>query len=358
MEVLRELFENRPEPIWNETAEKTVRLWLSGVDSLQIALRRRISESTVIAHLAKGIELGEIDAQQELEEDELYEIAQFFIQNESLDLAPAVTHFEGRFDYDDLAMLRGGLGYLCRHRPEFFDLGKSKMPCWRLVLAERNDHGEKKMGIRWVVAILRADKWSAIQSLRSTWSDDIEWCREAVSLVMTKKFAHYSQLKLTSQILTTQTQVEAYREAYRWVEALGSKGQTAEVHAERTRKHSVYAMKMYNCWEKSAFRKANAHLSDEQGENLQCLYVGQTGGPIYERYNEHIGDGELSSKWGRDYFYEPFEDAHDSEVKTLMKAYSVETGVQLTQMSLGESLIYEAEFGEWLKEKGYAVYYR
>jgi hypothetical protein len=175
---------------------------------------------------------------------------------------------------------------------------------------------------------------------------------------MTKKFAHYSQLKLTSEIRSTQTQVEAYREAYRWVEALESNGQTAEVHGERTRKHSVYAMNMFNCWEESAFRKANPHLSDEQGENMQCLYVGQTGGPIYERYNEHIGDGELSSKWGRGYFYEPFEDAHDSEVKKLIDAYTMQTGVQLTQMSIGKSLIHEADFGEWLKGKGFAVYYR
>lgn len=353
---LNRLFENRRVPIWNESVAKTSTLWDSGLNSLQIALRRRISESTVIQHLATAIELDRLSEPIEIDTEDISYVAEFFANAGDLKLAAAHEHFEGRFDYDDLNLIRGTLGYFCRKELPF-PWETSSSNAWRVVLAERNEYGEKKMKKRWVIVVIDQEKWEALEDLRGQCSNDEEWCEEATEIVMPRKHTHYSHLELTSGVRVMSSRVDAYLEAYRWLTDFDP--YSAEVHGERTKSSSVYAMKMFSdCWDKGAFCKANSSIPEEERGQVSCLYVGQTGGAIKDRYEEHIGDGELSSKWGRDHFYEPFQEAYDDEIKALRAQYSLHSGVKLSEMTLGESLIHEQEFGEWLKSRGYAVYYK
>jgi len=161
---------------------------------------------------------------------------------------------------------------------------------------------------------------------------------------------------LSGEVREAASVVEAYGEAYSWVEELQASGRTANVHCDGIECH-VYAMRMKpTAWNVGRFARRNAHVSESGRSSASCFYVGQTGlGTVEERFNRHIWDGRDRTTWGHHHFLKPFDMAHDDEVRDLIADYASDVGVPMSGLPKGWSLIHEAGFAKWLQKRGHAV---
>lgn len=227
-----------------------------------------------------------------------------------------------------------------------------------LALVTRKKKWEEVTGKKWMVAVVPISKWKEIQKRREICSSDAQWCKDALPIAFPKVYHKYRRMVLTGEIRETCSTVEAYKEAYSWVEELEASRLAANVHCDGIECH-VYAMRMKStAWKVGRFAARNAHIPESARMSTSCFYVGQTGlRTVEERFNRHIGDGRHKTTWGRNHFLKPFEMAYDDEVRDLIAEYASDVGVQMNGLHFGRSIMHEAGFAKWLKKRGHAAYF-
>ena len=113
IKIIIEHTENNESPTNNDTTEETLRLFRSGIDAEEISRRRNLKPSTIYTHLAKAIELGEIELQQvvALSKSEIKTIqdALSMFSDDSKKLKPVYDALDGAFDYHLLHCVRASL---------------------------------------------------------------------------------------------------------------------------------------------------------------------------------------------------------------------------------------------------------
>ena len=226
----------------------------------------------------------------------------------------------------------------------------------RLVLVTRKKKWEEVTGKKWMVAVLPVSKWKEIQARRKIFSSDAQWCKDALPIAFPQSFGRFRRMVLTGEVREVRSAVEAYKEAYSWVEELEASRLTANVHCDGIECH-VYAMRMKpTAWKVGRFATRNAHIPESARSSTSCFYVGQTGlRTVEERFNRHIGDGRHKTTWGRNHFLKPFAMAHDDGVRDLIAAYASDVGVPMSGLPYGRSILHEVGFAKWLQERGHAV---
>ena len=97
----------------NDTMEETLQLLRSGMNVEAIAAHRNLKATTIYGHLAKSIELGDIELQQvvDLSEKEIKTIQNAFLNfgDDDKKLKPVYEAFEGAFDYGLLQCVRASI---------------------------------------------------------------------------------------------------------------------------------------------------------------------------------------------------------------------------------------------------------
>lgn len=117
--------------------------------------------------------------------------------------------------------------------------------------------------------------------------------------------------------------------------------------------HSVYALLLKSeVLNERKFIKANPQL---KGNDINCLYIGSTSKSRQDRFNEHLGEAEVSKvdrgqkSIVRPYVYKTFSEANVS--------YKFLTGKKIDNLSQAEALCTEEYFGESLKSPNLGTYY-
>ena len=230
------------------------------------------------------------------------------------------------------------------------------MGAYHLALVSRKKKWVDITGKKWMVAVLDASKWNAIQVRRAICSSDVQWCKDVLPDAFPNSHLKFKRMVLTGEVREVRSAVEAYKEAYSWVEELEASRLTANVHCDGIECH-VYAMRMKpSAWKVGRFARRNAHIPESARSSTSCFYVGQTGlRTVEERFNRHIGDGRHKTTWGRNHFLKPFAMAHDDGVRDLISAYASDVGVPMSGLPYGRSILHEAAFAKWLQERGHAV---
>ncbi|MCW9056987.1 MAG: DNA helicase RecQ [Gammaproteobacteria bacterium] len=96
-----------------DTMEETLQLLRSGMKADEIASHRNLKPTTIYGHLAKSIELGEVELQQvvDLSENEIKTIQNAFLSfsDEDRKLKPVYEALDGAFDYGLLQCIRASV---------------------------------------------------------------------------------------------------------------------------------------------------------------------------------------------------------------------------------------------------------
>jgi len=116
-------------------------------------------------------------------------------------------------------------------------------------------------------------------------------------------------------------------------------------------KHRVYAFYLNEeVLDKNKFKEANPNY--EKGK--PCVYVGMTGKTIEERYDEHTNHQNKNyskgSKWMKSYAVHGFSDALAIELLN-------HPNISRETLTFGEALQNEKLYAEWLRSKGYGVWW-
>lgn len=97
----------------SDTVEETLQLLRTGMKADEISAHRNLTATTIYGHLAKAIELGEVELQQviDLSENEIKVIQNAFLNfgDEDKKLKPIYDAFEGAFDYGQLQCVRASI---------------------------------------------------------------------------------------------------------------------------------------------------------------------------------------------------------------------------------------------------------
>ncbi|MDH5389371.1 MAG: DNA helicase RecQ [Gammaproteobacteria bacterium] len=97
----------------SDTVEETLQLLRAGMKADEIAAHRNLTATTIYGHLAKAIELSEVELQQvvDLSENEIRVIQNAFLNfgEEDKKLKPIYDAFEGAFDYGLLQCVRASI---------------------------------------------------------------------------------------------------------------------------------------------------------------------------------------------------------------------------------------------------------
>jgi len=97
----------------SDTVEETLQLLRAGMKADEIAAHRNLTATTIYGHLAKAIELSEVELQQvvDLSENEIRVIQNAFLNfgDEDKKLKPIYDAFEGAFDYGLLQCVRASI---------------------------------------------------------------------------------------------------------------------------------------------------------------------------------------------------------------------------------------------------------
>ncbi len=111
--VIKEQLDKNLSENSGDTTEETLRLFRSGMNAVTIAEKRNLKSSTIYSHLAKSIELGDIELQKvvELSGAEIKLIQNAFISftDETRKLKPVYDALEGEFDYHLLKCVQASL---------------------------------------------------------------------------------------------------------------------------------------------------------------------------------------------------------------------------------------------------------
>jgi len=91
------------------TYQETFRMVRDGLSVRQIAVKRSMATSTIEGHIARGISEGKIKASQFLEEKEIKEISQKFLENGDAKLSDVYASFKGKYSYGKLKMVQAAL---------------------------------------------------------------------------------------------------------------------------------------------------------------------------------------------------------------------------------------------------------
>ncbi|MFC1589049.1 DNA helicase RecQ [Pseudomonadota bacterium] len=114
LEVIKQHIDSTANPTSSsDTMEETLQLLRSGMNADEIAAHRNLKTTTIYNHLAKSIELGEVELQQvvDLSEQEIRTIQNAFLNfdDEDKKLKPVYEAFEGAFDYGLLQCVRASI---------------------------------------------------------------------------------------------------------------------------------------------------------------------------------------------------------------------------------------------------------
>ncbi len=105
--------ESRIDQSEEETVDKTLKLFLSGLDIADIAAERALKDDTIYSHLSQSIEAGEIDLMDvvKLEQSSIDQIKDALLEEgeEPVRLKPVFDLFEGEYCYGQLRCVRASL---------------------------------------------------------------------------------------------------------------------------------------------------------------------------------------------------------------------------------------------------------
>ncbi len=93
-----------------DTKKLSFEMFQAGKTLDEIALERSLTRSTIEGHLAHYMALGELDIFSLLERQKVQEIEQYFLDNPSLTNTEVKTHFEEKYSYGELRLVRVYLG--------------------------------------------------------------------------------------------------------------------------------------------------------------------------------------------------------------------------------------------------------
>lgn len=91
------------------TYQETFRMVSEGMGVHQIAVKRSMADSTIEGHIARGISEGKLKASQFLDEKEIKEISEKFLDAEDAKLSDIYASFKGKYSYGKLKMVQAAL---------------------------------------------------------------------------------------------------------------------------------------------------------------------------------------------------------------------------------------------------------
>lgn len=208
-------------------------------------------------------------------------------------------------------------------------------------------------------------QWVICMKPESTYDSivQIERRREEMKALFGKKAKFFKNIAhhLQDPLLTDGIR-EAYETALEMVEDHVTQGRLVRIHGlQSVGKKRVYLFQLTDAvWGDSSYCDVNPNVDLENPPT--AWYVGETRLPIQERYRRHRSyDGEgrnISTKWGRTYFLEPFDAAYNDLAQSLRAEFArtqvAYRGVE--NLNYIEAKINELEFAEWLRSKGYGAY--
>lgn len=211
----------------------------------------------------------------------------------------------------------------------------------------------------------KSAQWVVCMKPESTYDSiiQIEKRKEKMKALFSNNAKYFNNIAdhLQNPLLTDGIR-EAYETAIEMVEDHVARGRLVRIHGlQSAGEKRVYLFEMADAvWGDSSYCDVNPHVDLENPPT--AWYVGETKLPIQERYRRHRSyDGEgrnISTKWGKTYFLEPFDSAYNDLAQSLraefartQKAYR---GVE--NLNYIEAKINELEFAEWLRSKGYGAY--
>ena len=217
------------------------------------------------------------------------------------------------------------------------------------------DRFKEKKDAQWVVCIKPETDYDSIVQIKKR--------IEKMKALFGKKAKYFKNIADHLQVsLLTDGIREAYETALEMVESHVAQGRLVRMHGiQSAGEKRVYLFQLADAvWGDSRYGDANPSADLENPPT--AWYVGETKLPVEERYRRHRGyDGEgrnISTKWGRTYFLEPFDAAYNDLAQSLraefartQKAYR---GVE--NLNYIEAKINELELAEWLRSKGYGAY--
>ena len=213
----------------------------------------------------------------------------------------------------------------------------------------------ERKSAQWVVYMMPESAYDSIIQ--------IEKRKEKMKALFSNKAKYYKNIAdhLQDPLLTDGIR-EAYETALEMVEDHVDQGRLVRMHGlQSAGEKRVYLFKLDDAvWEDSSYCNANPNVDLEKPPT--AWYVGETILPIHERYRRHRSyDGEgrnISTKWGRTYFLEPFDAAYNDLAQSLRAEFArtreAYRGVE--NLNYIEAKINELEFAEWLRSKGYGAY--
>ena len=110
--VLRD-FESSETSVKTDTIDETLLLFKSGMDVESIAGQRQLTQSTVVNHLARLIQMGNVplDDVVSISSQEIQAIQNIIIElgDEAKKLKPVFEHFDGQYDYETLRCVKASM---------------------------------------------------------------------------------------------------------------------------------------------------------------------------------------------------------------------------------------------------------
>ncbi len=93
-----------------DTKKVSFDLFKSGKNLEEIAHERSMVRSTIEGHLAHFIGLGELSIFEMMDEENVHEIAEFFVKNKTISSSEAKAHFGEKYSFGDLKMVQQYIG--------------------------------------------------------------------------------------------------------------------------------------------------------------------------------------------------------------------------------------------------------
>ena len=211
----------------------------------------------------------------------------------------------------------------------------------------------------------KSAQWVVCMQPESTYDSiiQIERRTEKMRALFGKKARYFKNIAdhLQDALLTDGIR-QAYETALEMVEDHVAEGRLVRIHGlQSAGEKRVYLFQLTDAvWGDSSYCDVNLNVDLENPPT--AWYVGETGLPIQERYRRHRSyDGEgrnISTKWGKTYFLEPFDAAYNDSAQSLRAEFArtreAHRGVE--NLNYIEAKINELEFAEWLRSKGYGAY--
>lgn len=101
----------------SETKRLSYEMWKAGDSAAQVAVKRGLSVSTVIGHLADFVQRGDIEISQLAVAERVAEVLAFLQANSESTSAEAKTHFGGKYDYPELRLIIAHYRWLAEQTP-------------------------------------------------------------------------------------------------------------------------------------------------------------------------------------------------------------------------------------------------